>query len=193
MTTEEQDKRWAELPSSQKVYIEEKFAELVGNSTDRTAQRNLLIEIYGYDNLNPQIKVSYDMVLLDLKKVCKYRVIPANLVYTSQKQFEKVEAITKLLNVAAWLNGDWKPDWENIKEYKWYYNLNHKGGIIISNVQYYNSNIVYFRTKELAEQAVQILGETILLALSTDYQLWISGNMKNLLMQLDIQNNGQNF
>ena len=87
----------------------------------------------------------------------------------SQKQAEKLLAINKLLNVAKLLNKDWKPDWENRGERKFYLSLN-DNKINISYVIGDNSSIVYFRTEELALQAFQILGEdTVRLALSSDY------------------------
>lgn len=86
----------------------------------------------------------------------------------SQKQAEKLIAINKLLNVAAFLNKGWKPDWNNHQERKWYLTLEDK--VTIGYVMGDNSSIVYFRTKELAEQAIQILGEdTVRLALTTEY------------------------
>ena len=89
---------------------------------------------------------------------------------TSHKQAEKLLAINKLLNVAAFLNGkDWKPDWENQDEKKWGIDLT-EGEITVTHTRTYQTSIVYFRTEELAEQAIQILGEdTVRLALTTEY------------------------
>lgn len=88
---------------------------------------------------------------------------------TSKKQAEKLLAINKLMNVAKYLNGDWKPDWDECKEYIWSICLD---GDYIDVVYSFkcNSELVYFKTKELARQAIEILGEeTIKLALSTDW------------------------
>lgn len=88
---------------------------------------------------------------------------------TSKKQAEKLIAINKLMNVAKYFNGDWRPDWNNDKEYKYYLRICNK----IINIGYANiyiSNIVYFKSEELAKQAIEILGkETIKLALCTDW------------------------
>lgn len=89
---------------------------------------------------------------------------------TSEKQAMKLAATNKLLNVAKYLNKGWKPNWDNYEEYKWKINIIQ--GISIYCNQSFSSqeSIVYFKTKELAQQAVEILGEdTIKLALSMDY------------------------
>ena len=90
---------------------------------------------------------------------------------TSERQGEKLLAINKLMNVAKYLNGDWQPDWSYMEEVKYAINFNHaKNNLVISQYNFLQSSHVYFRTKELAEKAIEILGEeTIKLALCTDY------------------------
>lgn len=88
---------------------------------------------------------------------------------TSQRQAEKLIAINKLLNVAKYLNGGWKPDWENYDEFKYYIYIS-SGNINIDSIMSSFSDLVYFRSRELAQQAINILGEeTIKLALCTDW------------------------
>lgn len=88
---------------------------------------------------------------------------------TSRRQAEKLLAINKLMNVAKYLNGDWQPDWNNEDEAK-YYIQNISCKIHISCTALYNCYVVYFKSQELAQQAIDILGEeTIRLALCTDY------------------------
>lgn len=100
--------------------------------------------------------------------------LPNALLYgTSKKQLEKLLAINKLLNVAKYLNGDWKPDWKNKTDYKWYIENDEghiKNNIVADYTIYYNSRICYFKTQGLAKQAIEILGEDVIrLALSTDW------------------------
>lgn len=72
------------------------------------------------------------------------------------------------MNVAKYLNGDWQPDWNNRSEIKYYISL--YGGINIYRTTDFHCLDIYFKSKELAEQAVGILGkETIRLALCTDW------------------------
>lgn len=91
---------------------------------------------------------------------------------TSKKQAKKLLAINQLLNVAKYLNGDWQPDWNSPDvKYKYFIYmepLNDKLYITFSTR--YISSFIYFKTKELAQKAIDILGEkTIKLALSTDW------------------------
>jgi len=90
---------------------------------------------------------------------------------TSRKQAEKILAINKLMNVAKYLNGDWQPDWNNENEYKYSIYYSHRyNRLSINNVYGIQSQSIYFKTKELAKKAIEILGEeTIRLALCTDY------------------------
>ena len=39
---------------------------------------------------------------------------------------DKILAISKLMNIAKYYNGDWEPDWNNQDEYKYNYNLLHR-------------------------------------------------------------------
>lgn len=79
---------------------------------------------------------------------------------TSEKQLQRLLAINKLMNVAEYLNGDWKPDWKNSNYSKWYIIWNHRlDKFIIDSAQLLQSNNVYFKTPDLALQAIEILGE----------------------------------
>lgn len=89
----------------------------------------------------------------------------------TRRQAEKLLAINKLMNVAKYLNGDWQPNWRVYNQYKYYicYVNNYlKIEIEFNTVEQGNS--IYFKSRELAQQAIEILGEeTIKLALCTDY------------------------
>ena len=88
---------------------------------------------------------------------------------TSKRQAEKLLAINKLMNVAKYLNDGWQLDCDDIYEHKWCI-IQEKNCI---SVNFHMTTLqcpVYFKSKELAEQAIEILGEeTIKLALCTDY------------------------
>ncbi len=88
---------------------------------------------------------------------------------TSKKQGEKLLAINKLLNVSAFLNNGWKPDWSNEREHKFYIGIEEKE-IYVNDTDTNNESFCYFKCPALAQQAIDILGEdTIRLALSTDW------------------------
>ena len=87
-------------------------------------------------------------------------IIHHSSISTSYKQLEQLLALNKLMNVAKYLNGDWEPDWRSSKETKWclsFDNCKHK--ITASNWQTSNYGCVHFKSAELANQAIEILGE----------------------------------
>jgi len=89
---------------------------------------------------------------------------------TSEKQLKKLLAINKLMNVAKYLNGNWKPDWNDGEEVKYYIEINNYDTLKINGVVFANGEIVYFKNEDTARKAIKILGEdTIRLALSTDW------------------------
>ena len=89
---------------------------------------------------------------------------------TSQKQAEKLLAINMLMNLAKWLNDGWQPDWKD-EEDKYYISLEPTNNeFYINCTALFQTNDVYFKSEELAKQAIEILGEeTIKIALCTDY------------------------
>ena len=86
----------------------------------------------------------------------------------SKKQLEALLALNKLKNVANYLNGDWKPDWNNVGEDKYYCFFEKNTAILgISALRGLITGSVHFKSPKLAEQAIEILGEdTVKLALS---------------------------
>lgn len=181
MKREQQDNHWNDLSEEDKAHYREQYAEQ--KTMSESGVPALLEDLFGTHNLNPK-PMTYGDVANTLFEDKKGWIIDGNDIIkefnfancglplpfnaTSKKQLEKLGAINKLLNVAKYLNGDWKPDWNKV-EPKWHLSI--KEGVITTfHLFYDNSSIVYFRTEELARQAVQILGEeTIRLALSTDY------------------------
>lgn len=78
---------------------------------------------------------------------------------TSAHQLKKLLAINKLVNVAKYLNNGWEPDWNNLIQNKYYIsydNSNHAFSIPYCN--YLQLSTIYFKTRELAERAIEILG-----------------------------------
>lgn len=109
---------------------------------------------------------SYGDIAVDINP----RKVEEGIYTTSKKQAEKLSAINKLLNVAKYLNGDWKPDWNNCNECKYYIRIDAYNEVQTGYANSTCSDIAYFKTIELAKQAIEILGEEIIrLALSTDW------------------------
>ena len=62
---------------------------------------------------------------------------------------DKILAISQLMNIAKYYNGNWKPDWSNINKYKYY--IIYKGGDDTYEVDYnsiYTNSNIYFKNKE---------------------------------------------
>lgn len=79
---------------------------------------------------------------------------------TSNRQLEQLLALNKLMNVAKYLNGDWKPDFTSINQYKYMYIYDHLTSKIEVQYNIYRTYLtVCFKSKELALQAIEILGE----------------------------------
>lgn len=79
----------------------------------------------------------------------------------SREQLESILALNKLCNVAKYLNGDWLP--RSHPDYVYYIQLGSEYSKISKTTSFGTgmclSSIVYFKTKELAQQAIEILGE----------------------------------
>lgn len=182
MNKEQQDKLWNELSEEDKAHYREQYAEQ--KTMSESGVPKLLEELFGSHNLNPK-PLTYEDVMKELfldKDYWIYSsannniqrdVSPINrpINSTSREQIEKLLAINKLLNVAKYLNGDWKPDWNDEDKEKIGLYYDGKKDVIKTIREYnYCHAPAYFRTEELAQQAIQILGEeTIRLALTTDY------------------------
>lgn len=80
---------------------------------------------------------------------------------TSPAQVKKLLALNMLINVAKYLNGDWTPDFCNRQEEKCCIVL-HKNRVVIRQGLSWCFGIPYFKTPELAEQAIEILGEEMI-------------------------------
>ena len=81
-------------------------------------------------------------------------------VSVNAKHLSKHLTIRQLLEVADYLNGDWKPDWNNYNQCKYYISYSSKTRtFFIQNCWYVNSGIVCFSSIENAKKAIDIIGE----------------------------------
>ena len=80
-------------------------------------------------------------------------------VLTNSDHFLKLVTFRKLLEVADYLNGDWKPNWNDRNQYKYFisYNVREEKFYIRSRWDV-NENIICFSSKENAEKAINIIG-----------------------------------
>lgn len=73
------------------------------------------------------------------------------------------------MNVAKYLNGDWRPNWDYKHENKYYIYIDDEQ-IKVNYDSVLQFGSIYFKSETFAQQAIEILGEeTIKLALCTDY------------------------
>lgn len=110
-------------------------------------------------------KITYEDIVQELKAknigICirhGLTTIGSELFITNEKQLEQLLALNKLMNVAKYLNGDWEPNWNDEYENKFYiYCLFEK--LSICSKHRSNHGGIEFKSKELARQAIEILGE----------------------------------
>lgn len=94
-----------------------------------------------------------------VKKLYPGKCYYINNNHTSEKQICQLLYLNKLMNVAKYLNGDWEPDFKS-EQHKYY--MSYDSGIKKLSIcyrQYMNDGSVYFKSEELARQAIEILGE----------------------------------
>lgn len=78
----------------------------------------------------------------------------------SSQHYNKVTIFRKLLEVADYLNGDWKPDWSNDTQSKYIISYNGiKETLFIQSCWYVTQGLVCFSSKENALKAIDILGK----------------------------------
>ena len=81
-------------------------------------------------------------------------------VYTIKKHYSKCDTFNKLLEVADYLNGDWKLDWNDGTQYKYFIAYDHKNKrFYIDSCHYVNIVAIYFSSEENAEKAIEIIGK----------------------------------
>ena len=81
-------------------------------------------------------------------------------IYTIRRHFQKCDTFRKLLEVADYLNGDWKPDWNNKFEEKYFLVYNYTNKIFeVENCYYRSSRMVFFSSRDNALKAVDIIGK----------------------------------
>lgn len=86
----------------------------------------------------------------------------------SEAQCKRMVAFNKLQNIAKYLNKGWKPDFPDSNNYTICKKC--AGGYCILGNTKYQAGAIYFRTEELANEAIRLMGEESLNDLfSTDW------------------------
>lgn len=89
---------------------------------------------------------------------------------TSVAQAKRMAAFNKLQNIAKYLNGDWKPTFDGHSE-NWDINMAYDGHEYVACYSvFFKSCSVYFKSADLANEAIRLMGEESLNDLfSTDW------------------------
>ena len=83
-------------------------------------------------------------------------------VSTNAKNLSKLVTFRKLLEVADYLNGDWKVNWGDKLQTKYFISYNHDSEKLdILDFRYTNLSIACFSSKENALKAIEIIGEEL--------------------------------
>ena len=86
----------------------------------------------------------------------------------SEAQCKRMVAFNKLQNIAKYLNKGWKPDFPDQNNYTICKNC--AGGVCLLGNNKYQAGAIYFRTEDLANEAIRLMGEESLNDLfSTDW------------------------
>ena len=81
-------------------------------------------------------------------------------VNTNTYHLSKLLTFRKLLEVSDYLNGDWKPDWNDRNQYKYFITYNGREEKFYIRCRWdVNEGIVCFSSKENALKAIDIIGK----------------------------------
>ena len=84
----------------------------------------------------------------------------SSIIRVDSKHTEKMFTFRKLLEVADYLNGNWKVNWSDKLQTKYFISYNHDSEKLdILDFRYTNLSIVCFSSKENALKAIEIIGE----------------------------------
>ena len=127
------------------IFKEIKNMEIKNNQLTIDIPEGMEIDIENSDFTKGIVKFKKkDITYDDILQVTDYVSVRISTYYIG-----KILAISKLINIAKYYNGDWKPDWSNIDKLKYYitYNGSDDTYTVDYNSIYTYSNI-YFKNRE---------------------------------------------
>jgi hypothetical protein len=90
---------------------------------------------------------------------------------TSKEQLESIIKLNVLANIARVLNDGWVPDFKTSREYNCGFTVLLNSNIEISNFDTIHFGGVFFKSKQLAQKAIDLLGEEFIKkALTLNYK-----------------------
>ena len=89
------------------------------------------------------------------KKYCR-----SSIIRVDSKHTDKMFIFRKLLEVADYLNGDWKPNWNDRNQYKYFIAYNGREEKFYIRCRWdISEDIICFSSRENAEKAIEIIGK----------------------------------
>ena len=99
--------------------------------------------------------VAKGVIMLRKKKVITYEEIVKLGFCVNLEIGIKAQAIAQLINIAKYYNGDWKPDWNNSEEPKYYiYYCNNNDEYKLSFTTNVNWGDIYFRFRDNTQSVI---------------------------------------
>lgn len=121
----------------------------------------LALKVYSKEELEEK-EVIYEDIAEQLQKDEALLVFP---IMTPYKSFNKIVAMTKLLQIAEYFNNGWVKKVGEAGYYIRFVGYSICGGVdryeVVANVTAMNSSCVYFKRKEDAERAIELMGSSL--------------------------------
>lgn len=148
------------IPDNLQVFISEDGKPMIRKKIEGDVEKKALDAAEGkpitYDDICK--KLFLDMIAYKKSVKC-----------TTPEQVKCMTAFNKLQNIAKYLNKGWKPNFKDATQ-KWFIAEQYFGVYEAKFTCSYNFGIVYFKSKELAFEAIRLMGEESLNDLfSTDW------------------------
>ena len=136
------------------VFKEIKDMEIKNNQLTIDIPEGMEIDLENSDLAKGIVKFKNKIIYRDVEDTLKLGKNCKSIII-NESNASKLVALSKLMNIAKYYNGDWKPDWSNIDKYKYYiiYNGSNNTYTIADNSIYNYSNI-YFKNWEDAQAVI---------------------------------------
>lgn len=150
-----------------KLMVRKKHAQNDHPQNEETQEKPIT-----YDDVLKELFLDKIAFWVGISEICTSTVGRANYNdlnnCTSYAQAKRLLAFNKLMNIAKYLNGDWMPDFDGDQE-NW--NIGKEGDTFLAMyTRYVNKASVYFKSKDIALEAIRLMGEESLNDLfSTDW------------------------
>lgn len=116
----------------------------------------MMVDPVNSDFRNGVIKLKYkkDITYTEICNALDYKYYVDLSVPKTNR--DKLKAISELMSIADYFNGDWKPDWSNHNEAKYSIEYNHyRDKFFVDPTSYFTSDgCVYFKNRDSVESII---------------------------------------